>query len=256
MSIKIPSEEMQIEIEKLLARGACYRFLSFLLRHPKTVEGHCPWGDLEETVSEALEVLNFSGKDSLKNNLHEITCELKEKNLTQYTRLYESHFGYTVNSSVPIYELEYGEAHSHREPQELADITAFYQAFGLKLHQKNHERGDHAAVECEFMNFLILKEAYALENDMAEQAEISREAAKHFLSGHLGFWIPSFAMRLARRSGQGMMKHIADFILFFVVEDCKAHGVAPGPNDLPVRVVQEKVEAGCVSCTSTQAKCA
>src|SRR3990172_7219059 len=93
------------------------------------------------------------------------------------------------------YETEFGLPHEFRQSQELADLAGFYRAFGLRVGRSQsqggtvRERPDHIAVELEFMYLLALKEAYAAENGMPEQAEICRETQRKFLSDHLGIWI-------------------------------------------------------------------
>ena len=133
---------------------------------------------------------------------------------------------------------------------ELADIAAFYRAFGLQVTEQARERVDHVSVECEFMYFLTFKEAHALEEGQAENASICKEASSRFLADHLGRWLPAFALRLSKFAGEGLMKLIADFAFLFLVSDCKRMGIEAGPSNLPIRMIQEQEETGCISCLS------
>ena len=155
----------------------------------------------------------------------------------------------TVRGPVPDYELEYGDENSHRQPQVLGDIAAFYRAFGLEPNRKVHERVDHISVECEFMHFLLYKEAYALQFDNSqEKAETCHRASCRFLEEHLGCWVPSFALRLAKHAKEGLMKYLADFTKMFVVGDCQQIGITTDFKELSLRLPKEE-EPGCMGCS-------
>lgn len=193
--------------------------------------------------------IDASEKGRLGKAFQRLRREWKRTSQKERTRQYEACFGHTAQGPVPAYELEYGEEHTHRQPQQLGDIAAFYRAFGLKISENGRERVDHASVECEFMSYLLMKEGYALQHDGKEKAGICREASRRFLSEHPGRWLPGFAMRLARVARRGLLREIADFVLMFVVQDCRGLGIPPEPEDLPVRPVQENEDLGCVNCS-------
>jgi nitrate reductase assembly molybdenum cofactor insertion protein NarJ len=65
----------------------------------------------------------------------------------------------------------------------LADLSARYQAFGFA--SRGEEADDHLAVECDFVAYLHLKEAYARAQEAAEAIEVTREARARFLDEHL-----------------------------------------------------------------------
>jgi len=195
-----------------------------------------------------LELLETGNPGILRANLALLFKELDKTSREERTVQFESCFGHTANSKVPVYELEYGEEHSRREPQELGDITAFYRAFGLRISEQARERADHASVECEFMYFLLYKEAYALATEGEEKASICRAASREFLSKHVGRWMPSLARRVLRFSKGGLLMRIADFTLAFIAEDCRLQNVNAAGAELPVRAVRENEETGCVSC--------
>lgn len=247
-SIKIQSEK-----ENLLAKSFFYQLLSVLFRHPSLMDG---LDSLKTNTSHwlgALEFLDGVRKKQLEGALELLMDEIKKTPRTEWIHQYENCFGHTAHGIVPSYELEYGEQQSLREPHQLSDIAAFYHAFGLKVNEKIHERVDHITVECEFMHFITYKEAYAIECGEAvarreENAAICKKASHRFLSEHLGRWAPSFALKLSRHAKNGLIKEIADFTFLFITQDCLTLGIEPGPSGLPVRLVQEKDEAGCVSC--------
>ena len=233
------------DVEILYARSILYQMLAFFFRHPAQIK------DIAMVKSNALiwqdAIRCVSANDKLIQ-------EFKKSDLAEWICEYERCFGHTVNTAAPAYELEYGEEHSHREPQTLADITAFYNAFGLKIAQNAHERADHVSVECEFMHYLLYKEAFAIEEGTEEQVLVTREASKNFLTHHLGYWLPSFARRLSKIS-EGIMQEAALFALEFVTEDFRRLGIQAGSSDLPIRTIQEKEETGCVSCSIPSHAC-
>jgi hypothetical protein len=65
----------------------------------------------------------------------------------------------------------------------LADLAATYEAFGFR--PSAEEPDDHLAVECDFVAYLFLKEAYALASGAPENAEIARETRARFLAEHV-----------------------------------------------------------------------
>jgi DMSO reductase family type II enzyme chaperone len=131
-------------------------------------------------------------------------------------------FGLTGSLS---YETEFGLPHEFRQSQEMADIAGFYQAFGYKVGGQVRERPDHLAVELEFMFVLCLKEAYAIEENLAEQADICRDAQAKFLEGHLGQWIGLLSESLSRSYGEGLYLALARFAAGFVQSDAARLGI-------------------------------
>lgn len=243
-SIKTP-----FKVNELLIRSQGYQRCALLLRQPsrKEVDLDHLLNDLR-SYEERVEELEVSWKSRLRDALKKLNRLLAGITQEEWLREYEFCFGHTAHSRVPAYELEYGEQHQHREPQELADITAFYQAFGLQVSGKSHERGDHISVECEFLHFLFFKIAYALEREEKEHVAVAEEAARKFLTDHLGRWLPAFALRLRRVAREEWMRAVADFCLCFLLTECEVLGIEAGDENLPLRRIEEKVETGCVSC--------
>ncbi len=236
--------------EEILARSVLYRALSVLFRHPSDISDFISFKDEFPIWRKAVATLSYPEKNLIAGALDAIIQEFDKITKQKWIDEYESCFGHTAHGVVPAYELEYGEEHSHRQPQQLGDIAAFYTAFGLKMNDSVHERVDHIAIECEFMFYLIVKEVFACGHNDEDKAALCREASLKFLSEHLGSWLPSFCAKLSKVKTSGLLKSIADFSSYFVFQDCKALGIEPGPDSLPIRIVQEKIEAGCVSCST------
>jgi TorA maturation chaperone TorD len=193
-------------------------------------------------------------KSHFENILGKFFHELSQVTSQKWIDLYESSFGHTAHAKVPAYEIEYGEEHSHRQPQELSDIASFYNAFGLKASDRLRERVDHVSVECEFMFFLLYKTAYALACDGEEKAAVCEQACRAFLSNHLSRWLPAFARRLARMTDHALMRSVAELATAWMSEECRLLEIKIGDEELGIRPVQEKEEAGCVSCLEATRK--
>ena len=243
-STKTPSE-----ISSLVVRSHIYRFIACSLRRPDLNKTDFKKENMDLPWDEMADALPLRNKKRLIGQLRELSERHRQTAYKDWVTQYEDCFGHTASGPVPCYELEYGEEHTHREPQQLSDIASFYNAFGLKVKENNFERVDHVAIECEFMHFLLFKETYALSNAALENAEICHQASIRFLREHLGRWAPSFTLKLSRYAKQGFLKDMADFTFSYIIQDCEWLGVTAGPEDLPIRPVQEKEDSGCVNCS-------
>ena len=65
----------------------------------------------------------------------------------------------------------------------LSELTGYYEAFGYS--PASREACDHISVEADFAGYLRLKEAYALACQDSEHADITADAAQHFIRDHL-----------------------------------------------------------------------
>jgi len=140
------------------------------------------FSEQRESLDDAIVQLDFPNKERLRNSMKALIHESMSISSQEWISLYEDCYSHTAHGTVSSYELEYGEEHTYRQPQQLGDIAAFYKAFGLKLNKNKHERVDHISIECEFMHFLNFKEAYALEHGNKNGAEVCRQATCRFLS--------------------------------------------------------------------------
>lgn len=241
-------------VEALLARSAVYRALAVLLKRPDAAASAWKKEGGHRRLPEVLEGLSAAGEDGrLAEGGRAAVALLERMPEEEWIRRQERVFGHTVHGAASPYELEYGREHSHRQPQELADIAAFYAAFGLQISRAFHERVDHVAAECEFLQFLLYKQACALDEENAEHAAVCEEAVRRFLADHLGVWGPAFALRLSR-TGEGSLPAVTgDLLLEWLLRECSRMGVEAGSADLPLRAPREE-DAGCVSCASGESR--
>jgi len=240
-----------------MARSFVYRFLARAYEDPTEKV----W---EELTSEAsLEMLDSvvralaDSAPTFKQAAAAFCSQLKPELFESFFAAYLAAFGHAARGRCPLNEIEYGDIKADPlfQPHRLADLAAFYRAFGLEIAEDADERQDHICLELEFMCVLAAKEAYALEYQLDSEAlSLCRDAQKRFLREHLGRWTPAFARRLARMAGDSPLGVVANFTRALIEAECVRHGVAAGSDDLLLRAVDEKAEAMCNSCGIPEAR--
>ena len=193
------------EVDACLARGVLYGALALGLRPPT---GESRKRLLSARAGRVLRrAATLVDPDPGRGDLTAAAERLagsQAEDLEALQILYQRVFGHTARGLVCPFETEYGVQGLFRQPQELADISGYYLAFGLRPRSGAGERGDHAACECEFMDFLNRKEAYALEQGDGPMSEETRKAYRSFLRDHLGRFGRVFAGRLMRADSDGL----------------------------------------------------
>jgi DMSO reductase family type II enzyme chaperone len=152
---------------------------------------------------------------------------------------YRNLFGHTARGPVPPYETEYGKEALFQQPQELGGLMGFYRAFGLTVNFAEHERPDHISCECEFLSFLNLKEAHALEHTDVAMLEQTRKAEQLFLKDHLGRFLPTFATKLNREDRSGFYAALAQLCMRFVGSESGRLNVTFGGTNLALRPAED-----------------
>ncbi len=225
-------------LDAALARAVVYRMLSIGFQ-PPTKQRLDAIGarDGFRVLVAALQYLDprADGFASAAAPLSTVTIPDAEAVSAGFWRL----FGHTTRGLVCACETEYGPDNGFHQPQQLADITGYYLAFGLQPVLATDVRADHIACECEFMDFLSRKEAHLLDRlesaDVSETLEVTRMAERSFLRDHLGRFGRAFAARVAAEDGDGYFGALGRLLLAFVDAECARAGVAAGSEDLIVR---------------------
>ena len=249
------AEPLQTAIDTAMARSFLYRFLAQAYEDP-TEEG---WAGMtasscQDLMQSAVRTLAAT-TPALTEAAAAYRSQLQPAGFEPLLSSYLAAFGHAARGRCPLNEIEYGDIKADPlfQPHRLADLAAFYRAFGLEVGEDADERHDHICLELEFMCVLAAKEAYALEHQLdLEDLSLCREAQKRFLREHLGRWTPAFARRLARMAGDTALGALANFTRAFVESECARHGIAPGSEDLLLRPVDEAAESMCNSCGVTQ----
>jgi TorA maturation chaperone TorD len=142
---------------------------------------------------------------------------------------YEQTFGLLVSSNCPPYETEYiNSKFAFQRANSLADISGFYQAFGLTSSEARPERPDHIVLELEFMAFLLGLERQAADGDANRRKvrqQVCRDAQARFLQEHLGWWTPAFAKLLGVGNAQGFYAAAGSFLVALIPVERAFSGV-------------------------------
>lgn len=247
MAILLPSA-----VDAALARAVVYRMLSIGFQAP-TCERLDQIGarDGFRVVTAALELLLPAHEASAAARLALLTLPDVEALSGRYWHL----FGHTTRGPVCACETEYGPDNGFHQPQQLADISGYYLAFGLRPRAAGEARSDHIACECEFMDFLSRKQARLLDREDAdpggaETLEVTGKAERSFLRDHLGRFGRAFAARVAAEDGDGYYGALGRLLLAFIDAECARVGVEAGPVDLIVR--PEETDETPMACGSAQ----
>ncbi len=119
----------------------------------------------------------------------------------------------------------------------LADLAACYGAFGFT--PRGEEPDDHLAVECDFVAYLFLKEAYALARREEGAAEVTREVRGRFVAEHVAVAGRRFAAKLP----EGAPAYL------FAAAECLATRLPAPPRDEARTPDEEPPDDGCpMSC--------
>ena len=228
-------------IDAVLARAVVYRTLSLGFQTP-TDERCRQIGALDEFRALA-SALRHLDQQAGKGHLEPLAARLASasgRGVETLARSFWRLFGHTTRGAVCACETEYGSSDGFHQPQQLADISGYYLAFGLKPLASSEVRPDHIACECEFMDFLSRKEALLLASrrtgpDCEETLEVTRQAARTFLRDHLGRFGRAFATRVIAEEGEGYFGDFGWILLRFLEAECARVGVESGPADLVVR---------------------
>jgi DMSO reductase family type II enzyme chaperone len=241
-------ETHEVEIELALARATLYSVLALGFRPPtEEISARLGSNDAAAALARAAVLLDPTREFDLAAIASLLTPDDSLRTLAEAHRRL---FGHTARGAVPPYETEYGNEALFQQPQELGDLMGFYQAFGLAVKSGGHERPDHISCECEFLSFLAIKEAYALEHNDGEMLEETRKAQKLFLKDHLGRFLPTFAQKLASEDAAGFYAALAGLCLRLVnLESARFNATLGGPSIALRPADDDRVPMACGSGT-------
>lgn len=223
-------------VDLALCRATLYSALALGFRAPSEEAITRLVSEEENTAAlvEAAVLLDPEQKSYLVSLISGL-CQAGKVGMESLSLSYRSLFGHTARGNTPPYETEYGHEALFQQPQELSDIMGFYHAFGLALKDGRHERPDHISCECEFLSFLSLKEAYALEYNEPEMLAETCKAQKLFLRDHLGRFVPTFAKTVRQHDHGGFYSKLAELSLELVSIESLRFDVPLGAMNLSLR---------------------
>jgi len=239
------------EAERAFSRSVLYKALSlgFLPPTSETMSRLCCEA-IAETLGSAGATLDPNAEFNLCDLAHGLSRAQDADDVNALSDRFAILFGHTAKGVVPPYETEYGKNAPFLQPQELSDIGGFYRAFGLTVSEAAHERVDHISCECEFLSFLSLKSAYALEEELRDLLEESERAHTFFLRDHLAKFAASFGHRLAREDPCGFYGKLGNLCVGLVRADCRRLGISSVPDNLPIReAVEDHTPMACDTCS-------
>ena len=239
---------LQTSIDLAIARSFIHRLLAKAYEDP--MPATWDWLTHAQTIN-SLRVANVYAGQSLLTSAEALTKALRPDGFEPFLNAYIATFGHAARGGCPLNEIEYGDIKADPlfQPHRLADLAAFYRAFGLEVTGDAGERHDHICLELEFMCVLAAKEAYAHEHQLdADQLAQCRDAQKEFLREHLGRWTPAFTRRLAAATSEPTLSTLAEFTRAFIESECAHFGVKPGSEELSLRPVDEAADRMCDSC--------
>lgn len=180
------------EVAEQVARAQVYAFLSGLFARPEPARLE----KLVAAIPELIEALNLLGVLlEVRHAAGVITTLLRQSDSAALTKDWFACFDASGGLLVPPTETHYTTetpAHGMTRGYEMADVAAFYKAFGVQVRAES-ERPDHVVAELDFLHVLALKLAVALSEGNEEGIEVCREARVRFMVDHVTRWIGMFA---------------------------------------------------------------
>lgn len=178
-----------------IARAHVYSFLARAFSYPSQQGVQ----ELERALpSISLSMSEIDQNATLPQAVEALQQAFKRREWQQLQQEYSQLF--TGREQCKLNEVDYEKA-SATMPQRLADISAFYLAFGLQVAPGTGERLDFIGTEADFLHALLLKRYHAEQQGWAEQADICAKAEAQFLKEHVLWWMPRLAQSLIEHKG-------------------------------------------------------
>ena len=227
-------------VDECLARSVLARALSLGLQPPSEHTMRALFSaESRSALREAALVLQADPKGALHTAAHALSLS-PEPTLSRLTEMYDAVFGHTLRGKVCAFETEYGNGPVFQQAQELADISGFYLAFGLGAPSGSADRLDHVACELEYLDFLSLKEACALESGDTEMLFVTRHALRRFVREHIGRFGIAFGSSLAREDAGGLYGALGVLCATFLRVQCLQLDIPEGEELLELRSTEEE----------------
>lgn len=187
MTVQAPS--------KTIARAQVYSFLAKAFSYPNQQVVQ----ELEKALpSISLVLPDIYQSTALVQAVEQLQQAFERREWQQHQREFSRLF--TGRGQCRLNEVDYENAAAAMS-QRLADISAFYLAFGLQATPGTGERLDFIGTEADFLHALLLKRYHAERKGWVEQVAICTKAEAQFLKEHVLWWMPKLAQELIEHKG-------------------------------------------------------
>lgn len=165
-------------------------------------------------------------------------------------------FGVEEGVSVSPYQLTYLPGPLMTNVRKLADLSGFYEAFGLEIVPDKNDRRDNVCFLLEFLGHLSVREAYLRTEGDDRGVAVVADAYRQFLEAHLGRWYWRFADEVSQHDDD-FYAALADLLAALVEAELDRLDLDPDwvPDDPQVTEWTEDVFGdsgrGCGGCGST-----
>ena len=131
-------------------------------------------------------------------------------------------------------------------------MGGFYSAYGIEVSDTNTERVDFIGTELQFMAYLTLNEAYAIEAGDVDQLEICRDVQRKFLRDHLGRWVDAFTQALRGKTSLTYYSTLSDLLNCYLRAECRMFQVEITELATLRPIEAKPVPFGCEACLGDQ----
>lgn len=226
-----------------LARSAVYELCARSLSYPS---------DAHDAALDRLAVLLdgvWIGSDATTSAIADVLAAAASADREETKRWHGRLFTLIESRDCPPYETAYDSRDVFRMTDVMSDVAGFYAAHGLVIGGVERERPDNVLAECEFMSFLAMKEALAIEAGRDDDAQVCRESAAAFLRDHLGRFAEAFGGRAAAVAGSPLHAAGGRLVSAWVSDDMDHLGVEAVLLHEPLPPPEQEEDA-CGSCNT------
>ncbi|MFN4307602.1 molecular chaperone [Sulfurihydrogenibium azorense] len=192
-------------MDKVICKAFLYEYLSVGFSYP-TFETFKLLKDRYDDLEEAIKCL------SIDFNVDNFIQSFDEKSLFSIEGEYNNLF--LIGLKAPNFETAYELDKTGRKSIELADLSGFYEAFGLKLSKAIEP--DNIQVELEFLSILLQKIILLEEKNDTEGVQICYEAYEKFLKEHIGRWYDLFVKLIQSNSEEKYYLQLSELLKRFM----------------------------------------
>ena len=205
------------ELNRIVARASIYGVSALAFAYPEDEVTE----DIHEGVTTLMETLEAAGVD--REAIEKGNAFLRLWASTESSIIKQDYSDLFIGKQqFRLDESDYDKTIFYRH-QRIADVSGFYRAFGFERSTESFERQDFVGMELEFMQVLLLKLAYAMQNGWDDQAEMCRDAEAKFFKEHLEWWIPDMCERLRGASPCEFYKSLSSFLESFIKSEASRY---------------------------------